>query len=140
MSGVTHPQISIKEVLVRDQRRAKIIAAAVATAITALLATLVLVLDGGTGPTAASEQQAAQAPQGRGVPAGIRYDGGPEEGSHAVRSQLPAGLRYDGGPEEGTAALTRRSAPATFDPNSIKEAPGIRYDGGPEEGTSGAGR
>ena len=51
----------------------------------------------------------------------------------------PAGsTRYDGGPEEGTAALTQRSAPATFDPNSIKSPPGVRYDGGPEEGTRGA--
>jgi hypothetical protein len=48
------------------------------------------------------------------------------------------GVRYDGGPDEGTAALTQRSAPATFDPNSIKSPPGVRYDGGPEEGTSGA--
>jgi hypothetical protein len=47
------------------------------------------------------------------------------------------GVRYDGGPEEGTAALTQRSAPATFDPNSIKESPSVRYDGGPEEGTRG---
>jgi hypothetical protein len=48
--------------------------------------------------------------------------------------------RYDGGPEEGTAAsLTKRSAPATFDPNSIKSPPGVRYDGGPEEGTRGPG-
>jgi hypothetical protein len=49
------------------------------------------------------------------------------------------GTRYDGGPEEGTAALTRRSAPATFDPNSIKQPPGVRYDGGPEEGSRGSG-
>jgi hypothetical protein len=128
MSGVTHPQITIKQVLVRDQRRAKIIAIAVSTAVGALLVTLVLVLERGDGPTSASEQPAAQAALGRGVPPGIRYDGGPEEGSHAVRSQAPAGIRYDGGPEEGTAALTQRSAP------------GVRYDGGPEEGTSGAGR
>jgi hypothetical protein len=39
-----------------------------------------------------------------------------------------------------TATLTQRAAPATFDPNSIKQAPGVRYDGGPEEGTRGAGR
>jgi len=38
-----------------------------------------------------------------------------------------------------STALTHRSAPATFDPNSIKEAPGVRYDGGPEEGTRGNG-
>jgi hypothetical protein len=50
----------------------------------------------------------------------------------------PAGsTRYDGGPGKGTAAIIQRSAPATFDPNSIKEAPGVRYDGGPDEGTRG---
>jgi hypothetical protein len=38
-----------------------------------------------------------------------------------------------------SAALTHRSAPSTFDPNSIKEVPGVRYDGGPEEGTRGNG-
>ena len=54
-------------------------------------------------------------------------------------AQRPAGVRYDGGPEEGTASLIQRSAPATFDPNSIKSAPGVRYDGGPEEGSRGAG-
>jgi hypothetical protein len=54
-----------------------------------------------------------------------------------VSTPSPVGTtRYDGGPEEGTAALTQRSAPATFDPNSIKEAPGVRYDGGPEEGSA----
>jgi hypothetical protein len=37
------------------------------------------------------------------------------------------------------ASLIQRSAPATFDPNSIKSAPGVRYDGGPEEGSRGAG-
>ncbi len=58
-----------------------------------------------------------------------------------VSAPSPAGdTRYDGGPEEGTAAaLTQRSAPATFDPNSIKSAPGVRYDGGPEEGSRGSG-
>jgi hypothetical protein len=69
-----------------------------------------------------------------------RYDGGPEEGTRGVVSAAPQpGVRYDGGPEEGTASLTQRSAPATFDPNSIKSAPGVRYDGGPEEGSRGAG-
>ncbi len=70
-------------------------------------------------------------------PIGTRYDGGPEEGTRGVVPARQPGVRYDGGPEEGTAALTQRSAPATFDPNSIKESPGVRYDGGPEEGTRG---
>ena len=47
------------------------------------------------------------------------------------------GTGYAGGPEEGTAALTQRSARATFDPSSITRPPGVRYDGGPEEGTRG---
>ena len=74
---------------------------------------------------------------------GVRFDGGPEEGTRGVLSSparanaVPA-QRYDGGPEEGTAAsLTKRSAPATFDPNSIKSPPGVRFDGGPEEGSRG---
>jgi hypothetical protein len=65
-------------------------------------------------------------------------DGGTSAGSasQVSASSATGTTRYDGGPEEGTAALTQRSAPATFDANSIKEAPGVRYDGGPEEGTS----
>jgi hypothetical protein len=69
---------------------------------------------------------------------GTRYDGGPEEGSRGIAVARQPVVRYDGGPEEGTAALIQRSAPATFDVNSIKESPGVRYDGGPEEGTRGA--
>jgi hypothetical protein len=67
-------------------------------------------------------------------PDGIRYDGGPEEGTTGVVSPGPAsGLRYDGGPEEGSSGALSSGA-------SASEAPGIRYDGGPEEGTAGVGR
>jgi hypothetical protein len=63
--------------------------------------------------------------------AGIRFDGGPEEGTRglAAERQLPAGTRFDGGPEEGTrGGLTaERQLPAS-----------TRFDGGPEEGTRGA--
>ncbi len=36
--------------------------------------------------------------------AGIRFDGGPDEGTRGLsaQSQLPAGTRFDGGPDEGT--------------------------------------
>jgi hypothetical protein len=84
---------------------------------------------------------------------GIRYDGGPEEGTADVsqaqarvtqRQALPGlasqareatqappeGTRYDGGPEEGTSGALSSGEPSTA-------APGIRYDGGPEEGSSG---
>jgi hypothetical protein len=67
-----------------------------------------------------------------------RYDGGPEESGHGIRhssavSAPPAGSRYDGGPEEGTRGVPSTSAPSTT-------AAGIRFDGGPEEGSRGLGR
>jgi hypothetical protein len=66
--------------------------------------------------------------------AGIRYDGGPEEGTTGIVPPGPAaGIRYDGGPEEGTSAV--RPAPSKPDSSTSSLAP--RYDGGPEEGTSG---
>ena len=45
-------------------------------------------------------------------PAGIRYDGGPEEGTRGALSStasrsLPAGMRFDGGPEEEAVAQAR---------------------------------
>ena len=62
--------------------------------------------------------------------AGIRYDGGPEEGTTGIVPAGPAeGIRYDGGPEEGTSGV-RGSSPGS------STTPGIRYDGGPEEGSA----
>ena len=66
---------------------------------------------------------------------GVRYDGGPEEGTRGPSSSELTGhrapaIRYDGGPEEGTRGL---SEPAPVG----QRAPGVRYDGGPEEGTRG---
>jgi hypothetical protein len=95
-------------------------------------AVVILATDDNPGTSAGSATQVS-APSPGGT---TRYDGGPEEGTRGGVPALRAGVRYDGGPEEGTAAITQRSAPATFDPNSIKESPGVRYDGGPEEGTA----
>jgi hypothetical protein len=97
-------------------------------------AVVILATDDDRDTSAGSATQvSAPAPTGN-----TRYDGGPEEGTRGVVAAREPGVRYDGGPEEGTAALTQRSAPATFDPNSIKSPPSMRYDGGPEEGTRGA--
>ena len=71
---------------------------------------------------------------------GVRYDGGPEEGTAALNiapaSAIAAagGARYDGGPNEGSAAAN--IAPAS----AGAAAGGARYDGGPEEGTWAIGR
>jgi hypothetical protein len=62
------------------------------------------------------------------VAPGVRYDGGPEEGTRGVVSAPQPGVRYDGGPEEGTRGGSLSSTAA-----------GTRYDGGPEEGSRGGG-
>jgi hypothetical protein len=123
-------------------------------AIVGLSAAVVILATDDEGDTNATTSTQVSAPSPTGS---VRYDGGPEEGSHSAvpaqtrpsqqqafpglaRQASPApqeGIRYDGGPEEGTAALSQRSAPAAFDPNSIQQPPGVRYDGGPEEGTRG---
>jgi len=119
MSGVTHSQIPVKQMLLRDRRRAKVIALGAVAAFTALVVAAVLIIESSDSPTAGTSGSSAQATQER-----------------SASGTLPPGTRYDGGPEEGSAALTQRSAPALFDPNSIKNPPGQRYDGGPEEGSA----
>lgn len=57
------------------------------------------------------------------LPPGVRFDGGPEEGTRGATTVQPPLSRYDGGPEEGTRGIV------------AAQAPGLRYDGGPEEGT-----
>ena len=69
-------------------------------------------------------------------PATGRPESAPLPRESPLQSRID-GTRSDGGPDEGTRGILRRSAPSTFDPNSIKEAPGVRLDGGPEEGTRG---
>jgi hypothetical protein len=118
MSGVTHTQTPVRQMLVRDQRRAKRVALASVTAFAALVVALVLFLGGGGDSQAPSIAQPAE-------PAAY---GSFNPATGASRLQPPAGVRYDGGPEEGTAAIARSSAPAQ------------RYDGGPDEGTRGPGR
>lgn len=68
----------------------------------------------------------------------VRYDGGPEEGGHGIThagaaSATPPATRYDGGPEEGAAGLSARNGSSTA-------ASDVRFDGGPEEGSRGLGR
>jgi hypothetical protein len=104
-------------------------------AIVGLSAAVVILATDAERDTSAGPATQASAP---GPTGSTRYDGGPEEGTRGAVAARQPGVRYDGGPEEGTAALTQRSAPATFDPNSIKSPPGVRYDGGPEEGSRGA--
>jgi len=118
MSGVTHSQIPVRERLLRDQRRAKIIALLAVSIFTALLVALILVLAGDDSPTSGTEESAPQA---------THQPSAPQSSAASVSPNLRPGTRYDGGPEEGTRGpLTEPASPTS------------RHDGGPEEGTRGA--
>ena len=62
------------------------------------------------------------------LPAGTRFDGGPDEGTRGLsaQSQLPAGTRFDGGPDEGSRGV-----------QSYYESPNARssYQPAPADGT-----
>jgi hypothetical protein len=154
MSGATHTQIPIKQRLLHDRRQAKVIALAAVTASAAMLVALVLALGGDsrtTDTTSPAVQVTEPSASQSGEP-GIRYDGGPEEGTANVSASRPRvtesrafpglagqatgaradGLRYDGGPEEGMHGVLSSDSPS----NTL---PGTRYDGGPEEGSRGSG-
>jgi len=81
----------------RIRRRVPLLAwAALALAAVAVGVVLFLALRTG-GDSAAQPTTRATAP-------GIRYDGGPEEGTRdPYAAAAPRDLRYDGGPEEGFA-------------------------------------
>jgi hypothetical protein len=59
------------------------------------------------------------------LPAGTRFDGGPDEGTRGPKAAvLPEGTRFDGGPDEGTRG-----------PQSYQQAPELRFKeraGGPQ--------
>jgi hypothetical protein len=126
-----HPAVVLRS----HYKQLRALLAVAMIAVVSLTAAVVILATDDDRDTSAGSATQVSAPS---VVGGVRYDGGPEEGTRGVVTARQPGVRYDGGPEEGTAALTRRSAPATFDPNSIKQPPGVRYDGGPEEGTRGA--
>jgi hypothetical protein len=62
--------------------------------------------------------------------AGVRFDGGPQEGTRGalvIRSAPAVSLtRFDGGPNEGTRGG-----------QVVIPTEGVRFDGGPDEGTRG---
>jgi hypothetical protein len=132
MSSITHPQIPIKQRLLRDQRRAKVIALFAVSIFTALLVALILVLAGDDSPTPGTEESAPQATHQPSAP-----QVGPYPSAGSLSPTLRPGTRYDGGPEEGTRGRFIAPAEGSL---SVPPFPDTRYDGGPEEGTRGPGQ
>jgi hypothetical protein len=119
-----HPAVVLRSHYVH--LRALLVVATIAVLGLTLAVVILATTDTGDPITSSAAPVSAPAP----TAPGIRYDGGPEEGTAAISSG-PSGIRYDGGAEEGSAAI---SSSAATDP------PGTRYDGGPEEGTRGTSR
>jgi hypothetical protein len=96
MSGITHTQSQA----VRSPRSTRLRTAAVVAAVVAAFA-LAAVLALAIGEDAPTREAAAPAAVESTISSqpGIRYDGGPEEGTWRV---APNAERYDGGPSEGT--------------------------------------
>jgi hypothetical protein len=83
-----------------------LLAISMAAVIALTAAVVILANDEDDVSTATRAVPAVQAqPQ---LPAGTRFDGGPEEGTRGLIAQpkAPAGTRFDGGPEEGTRGAT----------------------------------
>ena len=122
MSGITQSQVPARQRLVHVDRRARIIAVCAITAVTAMLVVLSLALAGEFSSTGTDESAAPAIQQ------------------PAVASPEP-GVRYDGGPEEGTRAASPSPSPIAASADGVSGNTGSnRYDGGPEEGTRGPNR
>ena len=99
MSNLTHPTTTIPHIHVH---RSWLVALLLATVVALSLAFVLVVGGEDSTPDVAPGVSSLSVD-------GVRYDGGPEEGSAAVSSrETPQpGVRYDGGPEEGSAAIGR---------------------------------
>jgi hypothetical protein len=103
---------------------------AVVALVAMTIAVVVVANDGDETGSVSSAEPAAVTPRlAPAPPDGVRYDGGPDEGTRSpLTSPVTPDTRYDGGPEEGSRGLS-----------TTTPAPDARYDGGPEEGTRGPG-
>jgi hypothetical protein len=94
-----HPAVVLKS----HYKAVRALLAAALIAIVALAATVVILADDSdTKASSAPISHQAQAAQQQAP--GVRFDGGPDEGTRGISTGagLPAGTRFDGGPDEGT--------------------------------------
>ena len=92
-----HPAVVLKS----HYKALRALLAVALVAIAALAATVVIVANDNEASAPSNATASKQ------LPAGTRFDGGPDEGTRGISSGagLPAGTRFDGGPDEGTRGL-----------------------------------
>jgi type II secretory pathway pseudopilin PulG len=91
-----HPAVVLKS----HYKAVRALLAVALIAIVALAATVVILASDDDNATTSAQPQAKAQEQ---LPAGTRFDGGPDEGTRGIQAETPApGTRFDGGPDEGT--------------------------------------
>jgi hypothetical protein len=91
-----HPAVVLKS----HYKAVRSLLAVALVAIVALAATVVILASDDDNATPSAQPQAQTQQQ---LPAGTRFDGGPDEGTRGIQAEAPApGTRFDGGPDEGT--------------------------------------
>jgi hypothetical protein len=89
-----HPAVVLKS----HYKAVRALLAVALVAIVALAATVVIVANDDNNASTSAQPKAEQQ-----LPAGTRFDGGPDEGTRGIQAEAPApGTRFDGGPDEGT--------------------------------------
>ena len=101
-----HPAVVLKS----HYKTIRALLAAALIAIVALAATVVILANDADKP-ASSAPISAQAQAAQQQAPGVRFDGGPDEGTRGISTGagLPPGTRFDGGPDEGSRGGCRRS-------------------------------
>jgi hypothetical protein len=113
-----HPAVVLKS----HYKAVRALLAAALIAIVALAATVVILAnDDDNSPNVASHP-AAKSQQ---LPAGTRFDGGPDEGTRGLSTgaALPPGTRFDGGPDEGTRGPQAQSYWQQANPRTSYQPP-----------------
>ena len=112
-----HPAVVLKS----HYKAVRALLAAALVAVVALAATVVILANDDNN-TASPQAAATTAVQPQQLPAGTRFDGGPDEGTRGIQADvLPPGTRFDGGPDEGTRGP--QANPQSASPLSSYQAP-----------------
>jgi hypothetical protein len=101
-----HPAVVLKS----HYKTIRALLAAALIAIVALAATVVILANDADKP-ASSAPISAQAQAAQQQAPGVRFDGGPDEGTRGISTGagLPPGTRFDGGPDEGSRGVQAQS-------------------------------